>query len=112
MQRNKSVVRLKSGGSPLEINTQIQKSREGETETGEFSVGMCITYSLGKTLVSLSITEEGFAGRINVVYIDISEDSGKGSFANLYLRVTKNERYRILCNYVNTKFEGSYVRFL
>lgn len=96
----------------MEINTQMQKSREGETETGEFSVGMCITYSLGKTLVSLSITEEGFAGRINVVYIDISEDSGKGSFANLYLRVTKNERYRILCNYVNTKFEGSYVRFL
>ncbi|KAG4956588.1 hypothetical protein JHK82_042300 [Glycine max] len=67
----------------------MQKSREGET--GEVSAGMCITYSLGKTLVTLSITEEGFAGRINVVYIDISEDSGKGSFANLYLRVTKNE---------------------
>lgn len=111
MQRNKSVVRLKSGGSPLEINTQMQKSREGETETGEFSVGMCITYSLGKTLVSLSITEEGFAGRVNLVHIDISEDSGKDSSANLNLRVTKNERYGILCNYMNTKFVGSYDSF-
>lgn len=100
---------LKSGIFLLQVNTEMQKSREGET--GEVSAGMCITYSLGKTLVTLSITEEGFAGRVNLVHIDISEGSGKDSSANLNLRVTKNERYGILCNYMNTKFVGSYDSF-
>ncbi|RDX98953.1 hypothetical protein CR513_18062, partial [Mucuna pruriens] len=109
MQGNKSAVRLKCVGSPLEVSTEMQKSSVGQT--GEFSVEMSITYSLGKTLVTLNITEEGFAGCVNVVYIDLSENSGKGSSANLNLRVTRNERYGILCNYMNTKFVGSYDSF-
>ncbi|CAJ1963248.1 unnamed protein product [Sphenostylis stenocarpa] len=110
MQGNKSIVRLKSSGSPLEVNTKMQKSNN-EGGTSEFSVEMCIIYSLTNTLVTMKTTEEGFAGCVKAVYVDLSEDSGKGSFANLSLRVTRNERYGILCNYMNTKFVGSYDSF-
>ncbi|XP_020205942.1 uncharacterized protein LOC109791098 [Cajanus cajan] len=101
MRANKNVVMLKSVGS-LEVNTQMQQSTD--FQTGKFSSQTCITYLLGKTRVTLNVTLED----ANVVHINLSEDSGKGSSANLYLVVTRNDRYGIICNYMNTKFMGSY----
>jgi len=103
MQENKSVVRFKSSGYPLEMNTKMQKSKD-EGGTTEF------TYSLGNTLVTINITEKIYSG-VKVVYINLFEDSGKGSSANLSLLVSENMRYGILCNYMNTKFVGSYDSF-
>jgi len=97
MQENKSAVRFKSSGYPLEMNTKMQKSKD-EGGTTEF------TYSLGKTLVTMNITEKICSGCVKVVFINLFEDSGRGSSANLSLFVTENIRYGILCNYMNTKF--------
>ncbi|XP_014499141.1 uncharacterized protein LOC106760193 [Vigna radiata var. radiata] len=100
--------RLKSSGFPLEVNTKrLKYNYEGGT-TGFSSE---ITYSLGNTLVTINVTQEIYSGRVNAVYIDLSEDSGNGSFANLSLQVTRNKRYGILCNYMNTFFGGSYDSF-
>ncbi|XP_047167860.1 uncharacterized protein LOC124836725 [Vigna umbellata] len=108
MQGNKSVVRLKSTGFPLEVNTKrLKYNYEGGT-TGFSSE---ITYSLGITLVTINITQEICSGRVKAVYIDLSEVSGKDSFANLSLQVTRNNKYGILCNYMNTLFGGSYDSF-
>ncbi|BAT80341.1 hypothetical protein LR48_Vigan635s007700 [Vigna angularis] len=105
MEGNKSVVRLKYTRFPLEVNTKrLKYNYEGGT-TGLSSE---ITYSLGSTLVTINVTQEIYSGSVNAVYIDLSEDSGNGSFANLSLRVTRNQRYGILCNYMNTLFGGSY----
>ncbi|WVZ19855.1 hypothetical protein V8G54_007177 [Vigna mungo] len=105
MQGNKSVVRLKSSRFPLEVNTKTLKYNAQDGTTGFSSE---TTYSLGDTLVTINITQEICSGRVKAVYIDISEDTGKGSFAKLSMRVTRNKRYGILCNYMNTLFGGSY----
>ncbi|KAK7303701.1 hypothetical protein RJT34_14614 [Clitoria ternatea] len=107
MQGNKSVIRLKSGGPPLEVNT-TQKTTN--SKNGVFSVEKFITYSVGKRLLSLNITQTGYAGRVKIVSFDLSEQSGKGGSANLNLRFVKNDRYGILCN-TKTKFAGSYDSF-
>ncbi|KAJ1380606.1 hypothetical protein SESBI_45884 [Sesbania bispinosa] len=106
MQGSKSVVKL-NGGPPLEINN-VQKSIN--SKTGMFSEKRCITYTIGKRLLSLNITKMGCDGRVNVVYLDLNEINGKGSSANLNLRVIKNERYGVLCN-INSKLAGSYDSF-
>jgi len=105
MQGNKSVVRLKSSGFPLEVNTRTLKYNYEDGSTGFSSE---ITYSLGNTVVTINVTQEIYSGRVNAVYMDLSEGTGMGSFANLGLRVTRNKRYGILCNYMNTLFGGSY----
>ncbi|BAT80342.1 uncharacterized protein HKW66_Vig0091420 [Vigna angularis] len=104
MQGNKSVVRLKSSRL-LEVNTKTQKykAKDGTTRFSSET-----TYSLGDTVVTIDITQEICSGRVKTVYVDISEDTGKGSFAKLEMRVTRNKRYGILCNYMNTTFGGSY----
>ncbi|ESW10990.1 hypothetical protein PHAVU_009G256000 [Phaseolus vulgaris] len=102
MAGNKSVVRFMSSGYPLEVNTKMQKL-EDEDGTTEF------TYSLGNTHVTMKITEKiCSSGGVKQVYIDLFENSGKGSFANLNLRLSENKRYGILCNFMNTTFGGSY----
>ncbi|MCH94780.1 hypothetical protein A2U01_0015747 [Trifolium medium] len=52
----------------------------------------------------------GSNGRVNVVYVDLAETNGKGSSANLNLRVIRNERYGVLCT-MNSKLAGSFDSF-
>ncbi|KAL9314918.1 hypothetical protein ACSQ67_020370 [Phaseolus vulgaris] len=102
MAGNKKVVRLMSSCYPLEVNTKMPKL-EDEDGTTEF------TYSLGNTRVTMKITEViSSSGGVKQVYIDFCENSGKGSLAKLNLRLSENKRYGILCNFMNTSFEGSY----
>lgn len=109
MQGSKSVIRLNSWGPPLEINNVVQKSTNS-SKRGVFSEKRCITYTLGKRLLSLNITKTGSNGRVNVVYLDLTEVNGKGSSANLNLRIIRNDRYGVLCS-INTKLAGSYDSF-
>ncbi|RDY06585.1 hypothetical protein CR513_09404, partial [Mucuna pruriens] len=104
---NKSVIRLKSGGPPLEVKTW-QKATS--SKTGAFSAERYITYSVGKRLLSLNIAQMGCAGRVNIVTLDLSEQSCKGGAANLNLRFIQNDRYGVLCN-TKSKFEGSFDSF-
>ncbi|KAK7354850.1 hypothetical protein VNO80_20391 [Phaseolus coccineus] len=100
MKGNKRVVRLISSSHPLEVNTKMQRA-EDESGTIEF------TYSHNKTLLTMKITQETCSGSVKALCIHLVEKSGKGS-ATLSLRVTENLRYGILCNYLKTKFVGSY----
>lgn len=87
----KSVMRLKNGGSPLEVNTWQKASNN---KSGVFSVERCMTYSVGKRLLSLNITQMGCAGRVNIVSVDLTEQSGKATAsANLNMRFILNHRY-------------------
>lgn len=103
----KSVMRLKYGGAPLEVNTWQKANND---KTGVFSVERCITYTVGKRLLSLNITQKGCAGRVNMVSLDLSEQSAKGGSATLNMRFLQNERYGILSN-MKSKMAGSFDSF-
>ncbi|KAL9314913.1 hypothetical protein ACSQ67_020365 [Phaseolus vulgaris] len=100
MAGNKRVVKLISSTHPLEVNTKMQRA-EDEGGTMEF------TYSHNKTTLTMKITQEICSGSLKALCIHLVEKTGKGS-ATLTLRVTENMTYGILCNYLKTKFVGSY----
>lgn len=103
----KSVIRLKPGAPPLEISN-IQKATN--SKTGLFSERRIITYTLGKRLFTLVITKLGCEGRVNIVYLELTELNGKASSANLNLRLMKNDKYGVLCT-TSSKLIGSYDSF-
>ncbi|XP_027338839.1 uncharacterized protein LOC113852694 [Abrus precatorius] len=98
MEGSKSMV-LKFGGSSLQVNATTKKGKD--------NMSKCFTYTRGWRFLSLNITLLGNADRINNVLLEISENNGKGSSANLGLRVVRNDRYGVLCK-MSSEFLGSY----
>ncbi|KAG5005955.1 hypothetical protein JHK85_024497 [Glycine max] len=99
---------LKSGGFPVEVNTQKLK-RTDSRQTGVFSVERFITYSVVgmQRLLSLKITKVIKAEKVNIVNLSFAEKSGKSSLANLKLQIIRNDRYGVLC-FMDNELSGSY----
>ncbi|KAK7354851.1 hypothetical protein VNO80_20392 [Phaseolus coccineus] len=98
-------ITLNTGGPPVVVNTIKQKLQDIETSEF-FAIQRWITYTVGKRLFYLKITENCKAGLVYSVYIDLGEKSGTGSSAHFNLKFIGNDRYGVLSD-MDYNFSGS-----
>ncbi|CAJ1963254.1 unnamed protein product [Sphenostylis stenocarpa] len=98
-------IALNSVGPPVVVNTIKQKFHDGETSMF-YAIQRWISYTVGKRLFYLKITENCKAGLVYSVYIDLGEKSGTGSSAHFNLKFIGNDRYGVLCD-MDYNFFGS-----
>jgi len=104
-QQRSFQITLNTGGPPVVVNTIKQKLHEMETSVF-YAIQRWITYTVGKRLFYLKITENCKAGVVYSVYIDLGEKSGTGSSAHFALKFIGNDRYGVLCD-MDYNFSGS-----
>ncbi|CAJ1963256.1 unnamed protein product [Sphenostylis stenocarpa] len=108
--QNSYLMRLNCGGPPLQVYDFKTPKYLDREEPGVFCVRRCIKFSVGKRVCAFNITEKSKEDRVYSVNIDVTEQSGKGSYAKTSMWFGMNNRYDILCS-VRSMLSGSYELF-